>query len=181
MGANEATMKFLLFAAALIATASAYSSGYASGYSSGQVAKTIVQKITFGGTQSEYTGNVKTCCENAYGLSLNIWTSSGYATGCGVASVASASRRAYAVTFTATASAAKSYGATQYATALASDVSTFANSINTVKATVTAFNSLSISTPTGAAAATSSNVAGAASTAITSAFALVAVALALRH
>merc|ERR1719274_435192 len=72
-------------------------------------AVTIVQKLTMSGTQSDYAGNVKSLAEEAYGKALGIFDTAAsppaYKTGCSVTSVASASRRAYAVTFTATTSA----------------------------------------------------------------------------
>merc|ERR1711939_593611 len=59
---------------------------------------TITQKITFSGTQSSYTGTLKTFSEQAYGKALEIFdtaaTPPAYKTGCSVTSVASASRRA---------------------------------------------------------------------------------------
>merc|ERR1711943_99726 len=83
---------------------------------------TIAQKITFSGTQASYTGTLKTFSEQAYGKALDIFdtaaTPPAYKTGCSVTSVASASRRAYAVTFTATVASAQSSAASTASTAL---------------------------------------------------------------
>merc|ERR1712100_833764 len=84
---------------------------------------TIAQKITFSGTQASYAA-VKTFSEQAYGKALDIFdttlTTPAYKTGCSVTSVASAPRRAYAVTFTATTSASTGAAANTAATALTS-------------------------------------------------------------
>merc|ERR1719440_856657 len=85
-------------------------------------AVTIVQKLTMSGAQTEYDGNVKSLAEEAYGKALAIFDTAAnppaYKTGCSVTSVASAARRAYAVTFTATTSASTGAAANTAATAL---------------------------------------------------------------
>merc|ERR1712167_322511 len=84
----------------------------------------VTQKITFSGTQASYTGTLKIFSEQAYGKAIGIFdttlTTPAYKTGCSVASVASASRRTYAVTFTATVASAQSSAATTASSSTAS-------------------------------------------------------------
>jgi len=126
-------LSFALVAAfAIIAVASGYSSGYSS-YSSGYtsapsatpVDKVFTQKVTFAGVIGTYTSTLKAMTEEAYGKVLGIFTTNRrgtgtWTTGASVTSVASATRRAYAVTFTANVPAAQVAGATTATTALAS-------------------------------------------------------------
>ena len=125
-------LSFALVAAfAIIAVASGYSSGYSS-YSSGYtsapsatpVAKVFTQKVTFSGAQSTYVSTLKTMTEQAYGKVLGIFTTNRrgtgvWTTGASVTAVAAATRRAYAVTFTANVPAAQVAGAPTATTALA--------------------------------------------------------------
>merc|ERR1712054_101707 len=87
------------------ASSSSYTSGDASATTSGAV--TITQQVTLSITAAQYTGNVKTVMETAYGIALGIYTTTGTAgfkTGCSVSS--SAARRSATVTFVATAKTA---------------------------------------------------------------------------
>jgi len=125
-------------------------------------AVTIVQKLTMSGTQTDYVGNVKSLAEEAYGSAIGIFDSTlatpAYKTGCSVTSVASASRRAYAVTFTATVASAQSSAASTASTALtASGFATAAAAVKTANnaaygsvtaPTATAVAAPSITTPT---------------------------------
>merc|ERR1712100_291656 len=125
-------------------------------------AVTIVQKLTMSGAQTAYTGNVKSLAEEAYVKVLGIFdttlTTPAYKTGCSVTSVASASRRAYAVTFTATTSASTGAAANTAATALTSNIAAFTSAAATVKAAVTAYGTVTAPTATGAAASTTTAV-----------------------
>jgi hypothetical protein len=117
---------------------------------------TITQKITFSGTQASYTGTLKTFSEQAYGKALEIFdtaaTPPAYKTGCSVTSVASASRRAYAVTFTATVASAQSSAATTASTALTP--TGFATAASFVKAANTAYTAVTAPSATAVATAT---------------------------
>merc|ERR1712100_757515 len=104
-------------------------------------AVTIVQKLTMSGTQTDYVGDVKSLAEEAYGSAIGIFDSTlatpAYKTGCSVTSVASASRRAYAVTFTATTSASTGNAASTAASTLTT--TSYGNAVAAVKAAVTAY------------------------------------------
>merc|ERR1711898_32422 len=119
---------------------------------------TITQKITFSGTQASYTGTLKIFSEQACGKAIGIFdttlTTPAYKTGCSVASVASASRRTYAVTFTATVAPAQSSAATTASGSLTT--AQFATAATAVK---TANNAAygSITAPTATAIATASS------------------------
>merc|ERR1712159_442318 len=121
-------------------------------------AATIVQKLSISGTQTDYTGNVKSLAEEAYGKVLGIFdttaTPPAYATGCSVTSEASA-RRAYTVTFTATTSASTGNAA---ATALTSNIAAFTSAAAAVKAANNAYNTVTAPTATSAATATTTAV-----------------------
>merc|ERR1712100_394529 len=125
-------------------------------------AVTIVQKLTMSGTQSEYVGNVKSLAEEAYGKVLGIFDTTAsppaYATGCSVTSAASASRRAYAVTFTATTSASTGGAANAAANSLASNIAAFTSAAAAVKAANNAYTQVTAPTATGAAASATTAV-----------------------
>merc|ERR1719498_177837 len=76
-------------------------------------AVSITQVAVLSITAAEYTGNIKTLMETAYGIGIGIYEQTGgtwgYATGCSVSS--SAARRSARVTFVATVSATKSAAA----------------------------------------------------------------------
>merc|ERR1712159_547457 len=124
-------------------------------------AATIVQKLSMSGTQTDYTGNVKSLAEQAYGKVLGIFDTTAsppaYATGCSVTSEASA-RRAYTVTFTATTSASTGNAATTAATALTSNIAAFTSAAAAVKAANNAYNTVTAPTATSAATATTTAV-----------------------
>merc|ERR1712159_403291 len=124
-------------------------------------AATIVQKLSMSGTQTDYTGNVMSLAEEAYGKVLGIFdttaTPQAYATGCSVTSEASA-RRAYTVTFTATTSASTGNAATTAATALTSNIAAFTSAAAAVKAANNAYNTVTAPTATSAATATTTAV-----------------------
>merc|ERR1712054_325666 len=91
------------------ASSSSYTSGYASATTSGAV--TITQQVTLSITAAQYTGNVKTVMETAYGIALGIYTTTGTAgfkTGCSVSS--SAARLTTTVLNNAVASAKTALG-----------------------------------------------------------------------
>merc|ERR1712100_923350 len=123
-------------------------------------AVTIVQKLTMSGTQIEYVGNVKSLAEEAYGKVLGIFDTTAnppaYKTGCSVSSVASAARRAYAVTFTATTSA--STGAAANTAAAALTPTSYATAAAAVKTANTAYSSITAATANSVAAATATAV-----------------------
>merc|ERR1711988_1436157 len=83
-------------------------------------AKTITQVLVLSVTAAQYTGNIKTVVETAYGIGLGIYDTSAsppaYFTGCSVTSTAA--RRSARVTMTAEVSAAKSDAATSAATGM---------------------------------------------------------------
>merc|ERR1712167_4569 len=65
------------------------------------VASVLTQTVTFSSfNAAQYTGGVKTSCEQGYGTSLTIYANSAWVSGASVSS--SASRRAASVAFTAT-------------------------------------------------------------------------------
>merc|ERR1719440_1947819 len=123
-------------------------------------AVTIVQKLTMSGAQTEYDGNVKSLAEEAYGKALAIFDTAAnppaYKTGCSVTSVASAARRAYAVTFTATTSASTGAAANTAATALTP--TSYATAAAAVKAANTAYSTVTAATANSVAAATATAV-----------------------
>jgi len=123
-------------------------------------AVTIVQKLTMSGAQTEYTGNVKSLAEEAYGKALAIFDTAAnppaYKTGCSVTSVASAARRAYAVTFTATTSASTGAAANTAANALTP--TSYATAAAAVKTANTAYSSVTAATANSVAAATATAV-----------------------
>jgi len=116
---------------------------------------TIAQKISFSGSLASYAA-VQTFSEQAYGKALDIFdtaaTPPAYKTGCSVTSVASASRRAYAVTFTATVASAQSSAATTASTALTP--TSFATAASYVKAANTAYTAVTAPSATAVATAT---------------------------
>merc|ERR1711988_955690 len=92
------------------AGASGTASGAASGAASGTTttgAVSVTQVVTLSISASQYTGNMKTLMETAYGMALGIYdtANSGYFTGCSVTS--SATRRSASVTFVAQVSSTK--------------------------------------------------------------------------
>merc|ERR1712100_826932 len=144
---------------------------------------TITQKITFSGAQTDYTGNVKSLAEEAYGNAIGIFdtttTPPAYKTGCSVTSVASASRRtSYAVTFPATVASAQASAANTASAALTP--TSFDTAATAVKAANTAdYGVVTAPTATAVAApsATTPTVSGA-STVTTSIMAMAVAVLA---
>merc|ERR1712196_184289 len=86
--------------------------------------------------------------------------------------VASTSRRAYAVTFTAVASASTAVNANNQATALASNIAPFNTATAAVKAANTAYSSVTVPTASSAAAATATTAAVASPSTVSGAAAL---------
>merc|ERR1711898_45601 len=140
---------------------------------------TITQKITFSGTQASYTGTLKIFSEQAYGKAIGIFdttlTTPAYKTGCSVASVASASRRTYAVTFTATVASAQSSAATTASGSLTT--ANFATAAAAVKAANTAYSSVTAPTATAIATASSSTASVSGASAVTTSIMAMAVAV----
>merc|ERR1711939_477357 len=97
MGKNVA---FATLCVLLIAGASAYSSGSASGTTTETA--TLKQKITFAIPASDYTGQVKTLAETSFGVTLKLWTVSGWVSGASVTSAVVTRRSSTKVEFTAT-------------------------------------------------------------------------------
>merc|ERR1711939_18580 len=155
-----------------VAGVSAYSSGSAtsSGSASGTTTETatLKQKITFAIPASDYTGQVKTLAETSFGVTLKLWTVSGWVSGASVTSAVVTRRSSTKVEFTATMpktlsaaahTAAKaitkeSFAATMAATKTALG-SSFANvNVPTVSAVETPICSTCATTTSGAASVT---------------------------
>jgi len=113
-------------------------------------AKVITQVITLSVSAAQYTGNLKTVCETAYGIVLEIYDNSAtppaWHTGCSVSS--SAARRSAQVTMIAQVSAAKAATADTKATQLSQTggTTTFNNAVTSAKTALgSAFSSVTVS------------------------------------
>jgi len=165
------------------AGASGTASGAASGAASGTTttgAVSVTQVVTLSISASQYTGNMKTLMETAYGMALGIYdtANSGYFTGCSVTS--SATRRSASVTFVAQVSSTKSAAAQASANAL-TPTSLNAAVLLAKAALGSAYSSLTVSV-TGVAAPqiASSSTSGAGHLTL-SLLSLAVVGAALRH
>jgi hypothetical protein len=156
---------------------------------------TITQTVVLSISAAQYTGNIKTLMETAYGIGLgiyeqtnNVWA---WATGCSVTS--SAARRSARVTFVATVSATKSASAQSSASTL--NAATLNNHVTAAKAALgSAYSGITVSvtgveTPTVAAGGSGTTAttggtgttSGAGKATTLSLAGLAAVFLALRH
>jgi len=165
------------------AGASGTASGAASGAASGTTttgAVSVTQVVTLSISASQYTGNMKTLMETAYGMALGIYdtANSAYFTGCSVTS--SAARRSASVTFVAQVSSTKSAAAQASANAL-TPTSLNAAVLLAKAALGSAYSSLTVSV-TGVAAPqiASSSTSGAGHLTL-SLLSLAVVGAALRH
>jgi len=140
---------------------------------------TITQKITFSGTQASYTGTLKTFSEQSYGKAIGIFdtttTPPAYKTGCSVSSVASASRRTYAVTFTATVAPAQATAATTASGSLTT--AQFTAAATAVKGANTAYAAVTAPTATAVATASTSTATVSGASAVTTSIMAMAVAV----
>ena len=112
------------------------------------VEKTLIQRVQYQGLDpSDYTGDLKTLIEVAYGIILGIYnttsTPPAFLTGCSVDSVAGSLRRDAYVTFTTTITAAQSNQAILAAQTLPSSMT----SLNSAMPTAKSSTGITLATP----------------------------------